>query len=66
MTGTRRFPLDRLCCAVALLRTFRADAREWTLTLIEAQISREHAQAVRSALSSSASRPARRTRDGSS
>jgi hypothetical protein len=64
LTGTRRFPLSRLCCALALLRQTPSGHRESTLRLIDAQTTPEHAAAVRSAWSSLASRPAKRTAGG--
>lgn len=51
-TGTRRFPLDRLCCALELLQRTPRAHQEATLRVIEAQVSPEHARRVRAALSS--------------
>jgi hypothetical protein len=52
-TGTRRFPLDRLCCALELLRQTPRAHQEATLRVIEAQVSPEHARAVRAAYAAS-------------
>jgi hypothetical protein len=45
-TGTRRYPLERLCCAVALLMRQDETGRYSTLRVISAQIGEEYAQKV--------------------
>jgi L-aminopeptidase/D-esterase-like protein len=45
-TGTRRYPLERLCCAVALLMRQDETGRYSTLRVIAAQIGQEYAQKV--------------------
>jgi hypothetical protein len=45
-TGTRRYPLERLCCAVALLMRQDKTGRYSTLRVISAQIGEEYAQKV--------------------
>lgn len=46
-TGTRCFPLARLCCAVELYRRTPGVSRRVLLGVIARQISREHAEEVR-------------------
>jgi hypothetical protein len=45
-TGTRRYPLERLCCAVALLMRQDETGRYSTLRVIAAQIGEEYAKKV--------------------
>jgi hypothetical protein len=45
-TGTRRYPLERMCCAVALLLKQDKIGRQSTLRVISAQIGEEYAQKV--------------------
>jgi hypothetical protein len=45
-TGTRRYPLERLCCAVALLMRQDETGRYSTLRVISAQIGEEYARKV--------------------
>jgi hypothetical protein len=45
-TGTRRYPLERLCCAVSLMLMQDEIGSQSTLRVISAQIGEEHAQKV--------------------
>jgi hypothetical protein len=45
-TGTRRYPLERLCCAVALLMRQDENGRYSTMRVISAQIGEEYAKKV--------------------
>jgi hypothetical protein len=45
-TGTRCYPLERLCCAVSLMLRQDEIGRQSTLRVISAQIGQEHAQRV--------------------
>lgn len=49
--GTRSYPLGKLCCAVAYLRTVKSAAsREFVLSMIESQCGAQHAADVRRAM----------------